>query len=182
MLFQFKFKLEDSLRFECRVSIFFVDACLDLAAGVVPGIADITANPVLSINLLNLSVTHIARVDLIAVVTFVAILVAGVAVLAEAYFLLGRIECDFYPLSVNQLGSALVTCRNRAISVAGLVHLGSDDLLLLGWVEVLEAQLIEARLNLGLFCSQVSYRKERDLNTKEQSFNSIDYFLRILEL
>ena len=52
-----------------------------------------------------------------------------------------------------------MTCRNRAIGVAGLVQLGSDDLLLLDWVEVLEAQLIEARLNLVLFGSQVSYRK-----------------------
>jgi len=59
-----------------------------------------------------------------------------------------------------------VTRRNGAISTARLVQLGSDDLLLLGWVEVLEAQLIEARLKLDVLDGQVSYRKERDLNTK----------------
>ena len=59
-----------------------------------------------------------------------------------------------------------MTRRNGAISTARLVQLGSDDLLLLGWVEVLEAQLIEARLKLDVLDGQVSYRKERDLNTK----------------
>jgi len=59
-----------------------------------------------------------------------------------------------------------VTRRNGAISTARLVQLGPDDLLLLGWVEVLEAQLIEARLKLDVLDGQVSYRKERDLNTK----------------
>lgn len=59
-----------------------------------------------------------------------------------------------------------MTRRNGAISTARLVQLGSDDLLLLGWVEVLEAQLIEARLKLDVLDGQVSYRTERDLNTK----------------
>ena len=68
---------------------------------MVPGVADITANPVLSVDLLDLSVTHIARVDLIAVVALIALHIAGVAVFAEAYFLFIRIERHFYPLSVD---------------------------------------------------------------------------------
>ena len=68
---------------------------------MVPGVADITANPVLSVNLLDLSVTHIARVDLIAVVTLVSLRVAAVAILAEAYFLFIRIESHLDPLDVD---------------------------------------------------------------------------------
>jgi len=68
---------------------------------VVPSVADITANPVLSVDLLDLSVTHIARVDLIAVVTLVALHVAAVAILAEAYFLFIRIESHLDPLDVD---------------------------------------------------------------------------------
>ena len=60
----------------------------------------------------------------------------------------------------------MVTCGNRAISATGLVQLGSDDLLLLGWIKVLETQLVEARLDWDVFGGQVSYKKERDLNTK----------------
>ena len=59
-----------------------------------------------------------------------------------------------------------MTCGNRAISATGLVQLGSDDLLLLGWIKVLETQLVEARLDWDVFGGQVSYKKERDLNTK----------------
>jgi len=68
---------------------------------MVPSITDITANPVLAINLLDLSVTHIAGVDLIAVVALVALHIAGVAILAEAYFLFIRIESYFDPLRVD---------------------------------------------------------------------------------
>lgn len=133
---------------------------------MVPGVADITANPVLSVDLLDLIVTHVARVDLIAVVALVALHVAAVAILAEAHFLLIRIERHLDPLDVDELGSALVTCGNRAIRVTSLVQLGSDDLLLLGWIEVLETQLVEARLDWGVFGGQVSYKTKSDLNTK----------------
>lgn len=68
---------------------------------MVPSVTDITANPVLAIDLLDLSVTHIAGVDLIAVVTLVALHIAGVAILAEAYFLFIRIESYFDPLRVD---------------------------------------------------------------------------------
>jgi hypothetical protein len=50
-----------------------------------------------------------------------------------------------------------VTCGNRAISATGLVQLGSDDLLLLGWIKVLETQLVEARLDWDVFGGQVSF-------------------------
>lgn len=109
LVLKVKFKLEGSLRCECCLSIFLDRSQLDLTARVVPGITLITTDPVLTVDLLDLSVTHVASVDLIAVVALVTLHIAGVAVLAEADFLIIRIEVDLDPLSIDQFGSALVT-------------------------------------------------------------------------
>lgn len=104
-----KFKLEGSLGCERGIHVFLDGAQLNFTAGVIPGVALITTDPVLTIDLLDLSVTHVASVDLITVVALVTLLIAGVAVLAEADFLIIRIEHDFYPLSIDQFGRRVLT-------------------------------------------------------------------------
>jgi len=50
---------------------------------MIPSITLITANPILAVDLLNLSVTYVTSVYLVAVIALVSLHIACVAILAE---------------------------------------------------------------------------------------------------